>query len=307
MTKLVVIASCLVLCGFVGYFTFCVFGNTHSQIENVRENSQNEAQFSCSAMSHENRFFDAEIFERTNDEVPAKRYYEVGSARGVIIPHHLLPGNIIAGTLGAVSSQDIHTVILVGPDHYERSTTPIATSTYNWDSPFGTVGCGAKIIHELLKQDYVGEYPEVLEYEHSVSGIIPYIRYFFPNAKVVPLIVRPDVDGRILEEISGTLENILEDSGAFMVSAVDFSHYLTSEQAEENNMETLRVMREREYGTLRSFDQDYIDSPESIEIFLRTMDDVGANKLEVLYNTDSGVLIGDPYGQTTSYFGIVAY
>jgi hypothetical protein len=87
----------------------------------------------------------------------------------------------------------------------------------------------------------------------------------------------------------------------------DFSHYLVSNEARENNEEMLEIMKRREYGILQSLDSDYVDSPESLEIFFRALDGAGFGNMEVLYDTESGTLTGNPYDQTTSYFGIAMY
>lgn len=261
----------------------------------------------CSNNFHQMRFFDEELFHKTKNEIVHHSKNRGRDVRGVVIPHHLLPGHIIAGTLGEASSQEISRVILLGPDHYQRAHQSIAISDYSWETPFGRVLCDSQSIALLQEEAFIKKEPEVLEYEHSVSGLMPYMKYFFPDAVVTPLVIRPDITNEEVQRISEILRSLLKEEDVFLIASVDFSHYLSSNQARENNKKTKTIMENREYGMLRALNSDYVDSPESLEIFFRSLDGAGFGNMEILYDTDSGTLTGNPYDQTTSYFGIIMY
>ena len=300
---------------FVGVISWWYFGEKEESIilGEVVENQSEETYSAkdnttvCSDNFHQMRFFDEELFHRTKSEIAQYPKDEERDIRGVVIPHHLLPGHIIAGTLREVSPQEISRIILLGPDHYQRSQQSIATSDYAWETPFGSVLCDSQSMALLEKETFIKKEPKVLEYEHSVSGLMPYIKYFFPDTAVTPLVIRPDITNEEVQRMSEILRSLLKEEGVLLVASVDFSHYLFSEEARENNKKTKTIMENREYGTLRSLNSDYVDSPESLEIFFRSLDGAGFGNMEILYDTDSGTLTGNPYGQTTSYFGIIMY
>lgn len=272
----------------------------------IQSGSLNSPVLSCSENLHQNRFFDRDLFFRTQDERPP-RQYDPKTIGGVIIPHHLLAGRVIAGTLGVIASPDIKTVFVMGPDHYKKGTSFFTTSLYRWDTPWGVVDCHANNITSLLLTSFVTNIPQVLEEEHSISGIMPYVQYFFPNARVIPLSVRSDTEATALEEMSRMLGEVLErDKSAILIASVDFSHYLSSREAIKKDKQSLEIMQNRTYTTMRSLEDDHMDSPETIEIFLRATEIAGFSNLNILYNTNSGILTGNPFEKTTSYFGIVA-
>jgi MEMO1 family protein len=90
-----------------------------------------------------------------------------------------------------------------------------------------------------------------------------------------------------------------------ILDSVDFSHYLTAAQAERNDKKTLDIMQRFDYPSLFTLNNDYVDSPPSIGVFLMAMQALGATDSTMLYNTNSGFLEGNDYIQTTSYFSIM--
>lgn len=256
------------------------------------------------ARIHPTEFFDEEFFWR-HKEKDEERKYAFGIVRGAIIPHHLLPGEVISGTLQQLSSPEIYTVILIGPNHYERGKTPILTETASWDTPFGTLEGDIPKAKALLMHSFASEDFDVLQKEHSITGIVPYIRYYFPNAHIVPIVVSQKITQQESSDLVSLLSSQLKDVSVVVVAAVDFSHALVSNEAKKRNAESLQTMQDRSYSTLLSYGNDHVDSPKSIEVFLRTMDAVRANHLDVLYDTDSGRLTHNFNISVTSYFGLL--
>lgn len=251
---------------------------------------------------HPIAFFDEEYFWRHREKNPKK----VEGGRGAIIPHHLLPGEIISGTLGALSSESITTVVLIGTNHFEKGETSFLTDTASWETPFGVLEADANAVCDVLRYPSVSEDFDFLSQEHSLSGIVSYIKYFFPNAKIIPFAVSKKSKETEKRDIADILSNFVKSPNAVVIAAVDFSHILSSEESREKDKISLETMLKRDFEKLKFFGNDFVDSPGSIEIFLRVMDNIGAGKLHVLYNADSGTLTQNTSGRVTSYFGIVA-
>jgi hypothetical protein len=58
---------------------------------------------------------------------------------GAIIPHDLSVGFITARFFKKLAFQNPHTIVLIGPNHYERGGFHALTSMYSWQTPFGNV------------------------------------------------------------------------------------------------------------------------------------------------------------------------
>lgn len=254
--------------------------------------------------THECLFFDQQLFDYgvggVNENEKIKE-----NIKGVIVPHHLLASHIIADTFHKVLKPEIKKVIIIGPDHYEKGSTAITTSDYVWETPFQKVFPDVEIINFLAKKDYVNINSKVLENEHSISGLISFISHYSPEAQVIPLIISQRITKEEINDISEELYKLSQADSVAIVISVDFSHYLTSSEAEENDKISFKTIKDRNYEQLLTLNNDYVDSPQSLVIFLKTLDRLGINNLKVLHNTNSGRLVGDPFVENTSYFGIV--
>jgi len=249
------------------------------------------------------KFFDEYLFKK-GVTMANQINYQKDKIYGAILPHHLIPSFIIADIFQRIIRQGTKTIILLTPNHHNAGYQPILTSALPWVTSYGDIQIDRKKMSELLNKDYLGIDDIVLDNEHAVGGLVPFIAYYNQEVKIVPLILKQSLTEKELMDFSQTLNKLI-DKDTVVVSSVDFSHYLNSSQAEEHDKKTLKAMQNREYENILEMNSDYLDSPEAIVILLKIMNVRGDYKLKLLYNTNSGRLLNDPYNKTTSYFGII--
>lgn len=270
-----------------------------------RNQTQNKAE-SNNRPTHSLVFFDKDTFYPGVKQSKNENKFFKNHIAGGIIPHHLFPSFIITDFFYRLSKQNPKTIILIGPNHYERGDHKVLSSLYGWETPFGVVEPNEPILKELTKSKLIKIDETNLPKDHAVAGIIPFVKYYLPNTKVVPLLLSgfmAEEDARIL---SSNLKNYL-NKDTIIIAAVDFSHYLISEQAKEKDIVTLEVIKNFDYRQLFSLNNDYVDSPPSIAALLMTMQMLGTTKMDLLYHTNSGELQKNNFIETTSYFSIVYY
>lgn len=251
---------------------------------------------------HQVKFFDQQTFYEGIDKTKSAKPF-LTHITGGIIPHHLFAGFIIADFFYRLSPQQPKTIILLGPNHFEKGNFKVLTSLYSWDTPFGVVDADEEIIMSLIFSNLIKLDEEVLPNDHAVSGIMPFIKYYLPQAKVVPILL----SGKLNKNDSAVLANSLSKfitKDAVVVAAVDFSHYLTSSQAKKKDQTTLAVMKDFDYKQLYLLNNDYLDSPPSIGALLMVMQNLGTTKMDLLYHSNSGEMQKNDYIETTSYFEI---
>lgn len=228
---------------------------------------------------------------------------------GGVIPHHLLPSYMIADFFSRLAKQQPKTIILIGPNHNEAGEHPILTSLYSWETPFGTVSPDTTRIQLLLDRQIAWQDESTLPKDHSVAGILPFVEYYLPNVAVVPLLLSGATSDEELQKLARGLSELQEgeQGGIILIAAVDFSHYLTSAQAEEKDAITLNLMRDFQVERLLNLNSDYLDSPESIAVLLQVMQAGESTKMRVFHHTNSGALTKNPFAATTSYFALAYY
>ena len=227
-------------------------------------------------------------------------------SKGGIIPHHLLPGFILSDFFRRWQQQPPQTIILIGPNHKEKGEHKVLTSLRSWQTPFGTVLPNTKILGQIMQTKQVFADEGVVEEEHSVAGIMPYIKYYLPNSNVVPLVLKSSFSLAEITQLAKLVEPAVK-GGVIVIAPVDFSHYLTAGQAAKNNSVTLQAMKAFDLNKIMKFSNDYVDSPPSIALFLKIMQDLKAGSSKLLFNTNSGYIDNNPFEKTTSYFSMIFY
>lgn len=251
---------------------------------------------------HQVKFFDEQTFNEGVEKAKQTKPFTFRTTGG-IIPHHLFVGFIIADFFSRLAAQKPTTVILLGPNHFEKGNFKALTSIYNWDTPFGLVHPNDYIINDLTTHNLVKVDEETLPNDHALSAIMPFIKYYLPDAKVVPILI----SGGLTQDDSELLANKLSSfitKDVIIVAPVDFSHYLTNSQAKEKDETTLQVLKEFNYRKLYLLNNDYLDSPPSIGVLLMVMQKLGTTDMDLIYHSNSGELQKDNFIQTTSYFEV---
>jgi AmmeMemoRadiSam system protein B len=222
---------------------------------------------------------------------------------GGIIPHHLLPAGLLARFFNKLSQQDIQTYILIGPNHHEKGASKVLTSDWGWQTSFGIVKPDMKRINKMKAIEPILIDHEVLEHEHSVAGMMSYIKYFSPKARVIPLVISNTLNLSEIEKLTNKLTAFI-DERTVVIASVDFSHYLRSAEAEAHDKITVKAMQSYDYTHIMRMNNDYLDSPSSIVLLLSLMKRMGTTNQIVFENTNSGRILSTPYVSTTSYFSI---
>ncbi|MFA5134642.1 MAG: AmmeMemoRadiSam system protein B [Patescibacteria group bacterium] len=229
--------------------------------------------------------------------------------RGGVIPHDLLRGEYIAHFFSELSGQQPATVVLIGPNHFERGPGHVLTAAESWDTPDGILKADTATITRLTELQFVEQDAAILQHEHSIAGIVPYIAHYLPGTKLIPIILKAESTLMELNDLSDFLASALPPD-AVVIASVDFSHYLTAAEAEQHDAITGSALSNLNYSTILSFGSrfnDYLDSPPSIALLLKYLEATGVKNCEILYNTNSGGAIGNTGIPVTSYFEVIYY
>jgi len=251
--------------------------------------------------AHPLTFFDDRAFAAALARAEAADPNPMPGARAVIVPHHWLAGHLILGGLrDLAASGDYRRIILVGPNHVNAGAAAVITSDIAWQTPFGSIEPDAEALRRLLDGGFAQSEPDVLTYEHSVAGIVPAIAYYLPEARLVPLALRRDMTPGEVQRLAAALAPLL-DSRTALIAAVDFSHYLSAEEAGQRDGETLAALDSLDSSRILSFGDDHLDSPPSIAVLMEAMRLSGAGEFQLRVNSNSSELGGSALAPVTSY------
>lgn len=251
------------------------------------------------------QFFDGDLFLQGLRERQAMK--RVGPAAepkrtlaGGLVPHHNLAAANLSAFFLELEAEPPRTVIVVGPNH-ENLGQRVITGRYGWATSFGRVDPDLDLIGRLAEEGLATVDDQALAREHSVGALMPYLKYHAPDTRVVPLVLHSDLTLGELRRLADHLAPHLT-ADRLLLASVDFSHYLTRDEAEAKDRVTLDAILRRDLAAIRQMNNDYVDSPPSLILLLLLMERLGAAGPEILAHTNSGVLLGSDLIETTSYF-----
>jgi MEMO1 family protein len=225
--------------------------------------------------------------------------------KGGIIPHHLVASDNIANFFRTLNSLNIKTIVLIGPNHYEKGDFDALTSNIGWDSPYGVVESDTQVIDELVIKNLAHIDDDTIEHDHSVASFTPFFRHFIPGTKIVPIILKRGFSVADAEILSDYLSQLPSDT--FFIASVDFSHYLPKDIAYEKDIITEELLTKKNYSGLYQLNNDFIDSPSSIILLLKTMEKIKANNMEIFAHTNSANYPNSDQKNTTSHYVVGFY
>lgn len=152
------------------------------------------------------------------------------------------------------------TLVILGPDHFERCLADISTSKKPWLTPFGELLTNEEIIDKLLS---AGVYQDsrCLDTEHSIGIQTIFIKYLFPDSRVVPIAFSAETQESQLEKIVNVL--VEYKNRVTVVCSVDFSHAQGKEQADELDQASEQMLKAQDTS---GFFLEYVDSPSAVKL-----------------------------------------
>ncbi len=164
-----------------------------------------------------------------------------------ITSHHFLAKNLIANFFQGINNYNIRRVILIGPDHFNytiHDQTLAHSSLLNWQTPFAVLNSGQNLINQLHQQALITIKDTAFRNEHSIYTLIPFIKYYFPEADVVPLILNPKKANSEFFDFGQTIKKNLDSSSTLLIVSSDFSHQLSLEKSQQTDLESIKTLNE---------------------------------------------------------------
>lgn len=243
--------------------------------------------------------FEQSIKESQKVSLPPNKIY------GGIVPHHLTADKYIAEFFKSIERVEPEILVVIGPNHPDLGNKAVHTSIWDFETAYGMLKVNEDITDYLVNHGLADTNFELMENEHSMTALVPYIKYFMPNTEIVPIILSSTLEKDEAIRLGEILYNQVKDKNYFVISSVDFSHYLTLEEADKKDEITKVALTNRDIDQISLMNNDYLDSPASIIVLLTMMNEVGSKEQFILNHTNSARILEEYSKSTTSYFTIV--
>jgi AmmeMemoRadiSam system protein B len=224
---------------------------------------------------------------------------------GVIVPHHELANSLIDEFYQRLRSENenIKTFIILAPNHKNVGNAPVIVGLRDWKFGGDKIAVDTQVVGALRATPLpLGVDEKNILVEHGISVQLPFIKKYFPDARIVPLAFSTKLKTAESFALAQTLKNILQDENVFMIASLDFSHYLPLTTALQKDKETMVAMKNFDYEKISRFGSDNVDSPQALITFLRTMELLDAKKITELAHKNSSDFLAGAVENVTTYF-----
>lgn len=242
-------------------------------------------------------YMDQSFYERAfTDNQPAA--IETGVVAG-IIPHHLLASHVIARWFDGLKNNQPSAVVVIGPNHNDIGNGPILTSLADWNTPYGILQEDNELIKRLVDFGLINVDERIFTQEHSISAEVAFIKRTFPNTKFIPIILESRVSDTETDRLADQLNTLLP-TDSLVIASADFSHYLTSQQADQQDAVSLPALQSLNLDRVADM---FVDSKPTIRTVLAYAKLRQAVHFTMLENSNSAKVSGQTNApEVTSYF-----
>jgi len=219
---------------------------------------------------------------------------------GLIVPHHLLAKDIIASTYTYASNGQYKNIVVLSPDHFSAGKTEVSTTDRDFATVFGLVSSDKTLAQKLKALSFVSE-GDFFYREHGLGAQLPFIKYYFPQAKITAITFKPTTSQDKLDQIIKVLkDNLPPDS--LIIQSTDFSHYLTPTEADLKDVETINAIKSNDVLNLKQ--PENIDSRAALYIQSRLQTDFFKTTPVVLEHKNSQAYTKELVTSSTSYVSV---
>jgi len=144
------------------------------------------------------------------------------------------------------------------------------------------------LIGNLVQSGYIIEENPFIA-EHSISGLVGFIKKSFPKAKIVPIILKNKTTEKEVKDLSNLINQNVNKEKTLVLASVDFSHFQPAIVADFHDKKSNSVIQSFDFS--RVYDLE-IDSPASIYTLLEYLRLNKIQASELIFSTNSNRLVG---------------
>lgn len=208
-------------------------------------------------------------------------------ARIAIAPHHVVAAKEIASLVSALP--ETGTLFLLSPDHFSQGKTSITTTDESFVAAHDQVGSfdedRVAVSRLLSSVTSTRSDPRPFIREHGVSSLLPFLARSGHVKRIVPIIVRLDASDEEQQALAKFLvAELRAQPNSFLLSSIDFSHYLPANVADFHDELSLDVIRALDE---RGAKDTEIDSPPALAVTLSVARELGLGDVTIHAHTNS--------------------
>jgi AmmeMemoRadiSam system protein B len=228
---------------------------------------------------------------------------------GLVSPHagYIYSGGVAGATISRARLKD--TVIIMGPNHTGMGKPLSIMTEGSWFTPLGEVEIDSELAEKLLADSAYLETDESAHlFEHSIEVQLPFLQYFKPDFKLVPIIFGLS-DGAIYPQVGQEIARAVKALGreVVIIASSDMSHYEPQESAQKKDTQAIGAILKMDEAELlkrvAEFNITMCGYAPAVSL-ISAAKELGASGAELVKYQTSGDVSGD-FSSVVGYAGII--
>jgi AmmeMemoRadiSam system protein B/AmmeMemoRadiSam system protein A len=228
---------------------------------------------------------------------------------GLLVPHagYQYSGPVTGATVSRIRFKD--TFIIIGPSHSGLGKPFSVMVEGTWQTPLGAVAIDTELAEKIVSvSKYLEADEEAHREEHAVEVQLPFLQYFQPDVRIVPIIIGGGGTGvypEIGHDIAKAVKALKRD--VVIMASGDMTHYETRAAAEEKDLYAVEAMLKLDIAELtRRYKSRHISmcAYPPLVCLMAAARELGATGGELVKYQTSGDVTGD-YHEVVGYAGVI--
>lgn len=209
-------------------------------------------------------YYDAELVRAHIAAAEPDEAYQ--NIAGAVVPHYAPAMHMVSDLLSSVASAP-DTVVVVAPNHAGKGgPVQICGNGYYWKS--GKIAGDPALAGQMAAALGLETDASAAQEDWSASLLMPYLAHYFPDARVVTVLLSRGAGEAQVLALAGCLAETAGTRDLLVLGSADFSHYQDVETARDCDRETARAIEDGDRTRLLSLGNEYLDSPETVAVLL---------------------------------------
>jgi AmmeMemoRadiSam system protein B/AmmeMemoRadiSam system protein A len=228
---------------------------------------------------------------------------------GVVSPHagYVYSGPVAGAVVSRIKFKD--TFIILGPNHTGRGKPFSIMTRGSWQTPLGKVVIDEELAEKMLGiSSYLQEDAAAHQFEHSIEVQVPFLQYFKPDVRIVPICLGAGT-GEHYKEIGRAIARAVKElkREVVLMASTDMTHYEPQASAEKKDREAIEAIlaldEDRLLKTVVELDISMCGYAPTVAV-IAAAKELGAKSAELVKYQTSGDTSGD-YSAVVGYAGIM--
>jgi AmmeMemoRadiSam system protein B/AmmeMemoRadiSam system protein A len=230
-------------------------------------------------------------------------------AIGLVLPHagFVYSGPVVGAVLSRVQMKT--TAVILCPNHTGRGKLFSLMAAGAWKTPLGQVDIDAELARGVLEgSTYLEEDAAAHAYEHAVEVQLPFLQYFKPDIKIVPIVLAQaniETYREIGREIARAVLSLNRET--VIIASSDMTHYESQDSAREKDARAVQAILQLDEEELirrvTKFDITMCGYGPAA-VMIAAAKGLGARRAELVKYLTSGDASGD-FASVVGYAGIM--